>query len=98
MFYSEYLDNYYLSELYNNYDINYLKNIEQNNFEEVYLVFKKYNFNFIEDIILEYLEIFEIKSNIVDKRILTLKKALGDNYIDIIGEDMSYLEYIIYGK
>ena len=95
MFYDKYLDDYYLNELFNNYDINYLRSIDQNNFESVYQVLKKYNFYFIEDIIEEYLEIFEMDKNIVEKKILILKDRLGDDYVNIIGNDLSYLECII---
>ena len=95
MFYDKYWDDYYLNELFNNYDINYLRSIDQNNFESVYQVLKKYNFYFIEDIIEEYLEIFEMDKNIVEKKILILKDRLGDDYVNIIGNDLSYLECII---
>lgn len=98
MFYSEYLDEYYLEELFNNYDINYLKSIDKNKFEEIYNLLKKYNFDFIEDIIEEYLEIFQMDKDIVEKRILSLKKVLGENWLDKIGNDMSYLEYIVHEK
>lgn len=47
MFYSKYLDDYYLEELFNNYDINYLKSIDEEKFIKVYNVFKKYNFYFM---------------------------------------------------
>lgn len=95
MFYHKYLDDFYLEELFQNYDINYLKNMDQNNFEKIYQLLKKYQFLFIEDIILGYLEIFAMNPDIVEKKVLSLKKALGENYLDIIGEDLSYLEYII---
>ena len=95
MFYDKYLDDYYLNELFSNYDINYLKSIEQKNFEEIYQLLKKYNFYFIEDIIEGYLEIFEMDKDIVEKRILILKDRLGDDFVNIIGEDMSYLDLII---
>ena len=56
---------------------------------------KKYNFDYIEDIILGYLEMFELNNDIVEKKINNLKKILGEDYKDIIGKDMTYLEYII---
>lgn len=95
MFYTKYLDEDYIEELYENHDIEYLKNIDEDNFNEIYNLFKKYNFDFIEDIILRYIEIFVIDYNTVEIRLNNLIKALGDNYIDIIGNDMSYLEYIV---
>lgn len=94
MFYEEYLNNEYIEESLSNYDINYLKNINEDNFKNIYNLFMEYKFDYIEDIILKYLEIFEIEYRIVEKKLNNLIKALGPNYIDIIGEDMTYLEYI----
>lgn len=92
MFYNKYLDDYYLEELFNNYDINYLKSINEEIFTKVYNIFKKYNFYYIEDIIENYLDLFTIDDKIIEEKILLLKKELGDNFVFIIGEDMSYLE------
>jgi len=92
MFYNKYLDDYYLEELFNNYDINYLKSINEEIFTKVYNIFKKYNFYYIEDIIENYLDLFTIDDKIIEAKILLLKKELGDNFVFIIGEDMSYLE------
>lgn len=95
MFYTKYLDEDYAEELYDNYDVNVLNNVDKDNFDRIYNLFKEYKFDFIEDIILRYIEIFVLDYNTVEIRLNNLIKALGDNYIDIIGNDMSYLEYIV---
>ena len=95
MFYNKYLDFDDIEELYDNYDVNVLNNIDKNNFDKIYNLFKSYKFDFIEDIILKYFDIFILEYKNVDDRLNRLVKALGDNYIDIIGNDMSYLEYIV---
>ena len=95
MFYDKYLDFDDIEELYDNYDVNVLNNIDRDNFDKVYNLFKEYKFDFIEDIILKYFDIFILKYKDVDNKLNRLVKALGDNYIDIIGNDMSYLEYIV---
>jgi len=95
MFYTKYIDDDYLEELYDNYDINYLNNMDEVNFDKIYNLFKSYNFDYIEDIILRYLDIFELDYDIVKNKLNNLIKSLGTNYIDIIGNNMTYLEYII---
>ena len=95
MFYDKYLDFDDIEELYDNYDVNVLNNIDKDNFDKIYNLFKEYKFDFIEDIILKYFDIFILEYKDVDNKLNRLVKALGDNYIDIIGNDMSYLEYIV---
>jgi hypothetical protein len=95
VFYNKYLDDYYINEIFNNYDINFLRSIDEEQFISVYNIFKKYNFDYIEDIIENYLELFTMDSNIVEEKILLLKDKLGDNFVNLIGEDMTYLEEIL---
>ena len=95
MFYDKYLDFDDIEELYDNYDVNVLNNIDRDNFDKIYNLFKEYKFDFMEDIILKYFDIFILEYKNVDNKLNRLVKALGDNYIDIIGNDMSYLEYIV---
>lgn len=95
MFYDKYLDFDDIEELYDNYDVNVLNNIDKDNFDKIYSLFKSYKFDFIEDIILKYFDIFILEYKDVNDKLNRLVKALGDNYIDIIGNDMSYLEYIV---
>ena len=94
MFYNEYLNDDYLEELYHNYSMDYLKGMDMNNFYEIYNVFKKYKFDYIEEIILKYLDIFELDKEVVEEKIGNLIKILGSNYVDIISDDFNYLEYI----
>ena len=94
MFLENYLSNIKLNLLYSTYKKEYIDNINFTNFIKVYNIFKKYNFYFIDDIILNYLEIFELDEILVDKKILELKEKLGDNFVYLIGNDMRYLEFI----
>ena len=94
MFLEKYLDSFYLDLVYDTYDYKYLNTIDENNFVLVYNVFLKYNFYFINDIILKYLDIFELDSNIVEKGIIKLREKLGNDFVYIIGHDMRYLEDI----
>lgn len=92
MFLSKYLDEFYYNLLLDNYEMNYLNSLDENNFLLIYNLFKEFNFYFINDIILNYLEIFEMDYNIVLKKIKKLKDSLGNNFIYIIGSNMNYLE------
>jgi len=95
MFLKMYLSDFNYNLLLEKYTDLYINSLDENNFRDVYLVFKKHNFYFIEDIIINYLEIFELDSNYVEKEILKLKEKLGAKYIYLIGNDMRYLSEFI---
>ena len=59
------------------------------------MILKKNNFYFIDDIILKYLEIFEIDSDCVQKAINDIREILGNNYVKIIGNNLSIMDKII---
>ena len=91
----KYLDNFYYDLVYDNYDSSYLEGLDENNFVSVYNVFSKYNFYFINDIILNYMELFEMEPNDLEKGILKLKEKLGNDFVYIIGNDMKYLNELL---
>ena len=95
MFLDKYLNSTYLDLVYNNYEKDYINLLDEDNFNKVYLLLKSYNFYFIEDIILNYLELFEIEAKYVQLAILKIKKVLGDNFVKQIGEDMTLINKII---
>ena len=95
MFIERYLNKTKFKLLCDVYDIEYISNLDEDNFNKVYEVFKKYNFYFITDIILNYLEIFELDYILVERKILELIKELGSKYTYIIGEDLRCLERIM---
>ncbi len=98
MFLYKYLDDFYYNLVYDTYDSSYLDTLDENNFYSVYSIFSKYNFYFINDIILNYIELFEMEPSFVEYGILKLKEKLGENFIYIIGNDMTYLDEIINEK
>ena len=95
MFLEKYLDEFYYNMVLDNYEYEYLKILDEDNFKEVYNLLKKYNFYFINDIILNYIEIFELDTNLLEEKLNILKEELGDNYIYIIGNNMRYLEALL---
>lgn len=95
MFLEKYLDEFYYNMVLDNYEYEYLKTLDEDNFKEVYNLLKKYNFYFINDIILNNIEIFELDTKLLEEKLNILKEELGDNYIYIIGNNMRYLEVLL---
>ena len=93
--FNKYLDDFYKEELLENYDKEVIDSIDIDNGKKVLEILNKYNFYFIEDIILNYLEIFMIDAKKVEDGILKLKEKIGDNFQIKIGDDLSLLDEII---
>ena len=94
MFLDKYLNDTKLFLLSTIYKEEYINNLDYNKFIKIYNLFKEYNFYFIDDIILDYLEIFQMDYDEVKKGIIFLKEKLGAEFVYIIGSDMRYLEFI----
>ena len=94
MFLHKYVNSLYLDIISSNYDESYIELLDETNFVKIYQLFKDYKFYYIDDIILKYLEIFEMDYDDVEQGILLLKKKLGEDFVRIIGNDMTYLDEI----
>lgn len=95
MFLEKYLNPTYLHLVYNNYEDFYLKSLNEENFYKVYILLKQNNFYFIEDIILNYLELFEIDVEYVENAILDVKAVLKEDFVNKIGKNMEIIDKII---
>ena len=95
MFLEKYLNEFYLEQVFKNYDEWYLNSLDEENFIKIYKLFRLYNFYFIDDIILNYLEIFEMEYDEVEESLNNLIDKLGNNFVYIIGNNMKYLNEII---
>ena len=95
MFLDKYLNDTYLDLLYGNYTEEYINIIDQDNFNKVYNILKNNNFYFIEDIIINYLELFEIEDKYVELAILYIKSILGNDYVKKIGSNMTLIDKVI---
>ena len=95
MFLEKYINSTYYNMILNNYSNEYLNSLDESNFIKIYNLFKKYKFYFVDDIILRYLEIFDMDEEDVEDKINLLKEELGEKYIYIIGADLRYLDKIL---
>ena len=91
---NEILSSNKLKLLYDKYNDYYIDGIDYDNLISIYNLFKKYQFYYIDDILVNYLEIFEKDYDYVEDKILELKEKLGNNFVFIIGNDMRYLDLI----
>ena len=95
MFLDKYLNSTYLNLLFSNYDEEYINLLDEDNFNKVYVLLKNNNFYFIDDIILNYLELFEIEEKYVRLAITDIKSVIGNNFVEQIGKNMTLIDKII---
>lgn len=95
MFLEKYLNPLYLDLVYSNYEKDYLKSLDEDNFNKIYMLLKKHNFYFIDDIILNYLELFEIEEKYVELALDKLELVLGNDLAKEIGKNMTIIDKII---
>ena len=95
MFLDKYLNSIYLDLVYSNYDEDYINLIDEDNFNKVYTLLQNNNFYFIDDIILNYLELFEIEEKYVQLAISNIKSILGEDFVRQIGKNMTLIDKVI---
>ena len=94
MFLDKYLNDVYLELLYSNYDEDYINSLDQDNFNKVYILLKEKKFYYIEDIILNYLEIFFIDEKYIRQALDDMEFILGDDYVKVISNKMTLINKI----
>ena len=95
MFLNKYINEFYLNLIYDNYEEDFINSLDEENFIKISNLFKNNNFYFINDIYLNYLEIFNLDYEEVFNKLEILKNKLGNNYNYIIGNDMRYLDFLM---
>lgn len=95
MFIKDYLDDTHDALLLENYSEKFLNTVDEHNFKQIYTLFQFLGFDYIDDIIVRYLEIFTLKYEEVLKGIMVLKERIGFDYIDKISENLSILKDIL---
>ena len=94
-FLRKYVSNVYYELILDTYDWVYLQSLDEKKFQKIYNLFKNLGFSFVDDIVLKYIEIFELPEEEVLDKIETLKNPLGDNYKNIISNNMNILKYLV---
>ncbi len=95
MFLDKYLNDFYYEQVLDNYEEDFLNSLDEDNFIRIYQIFKSYNFYYIDDIILKYLEIFTLDEKSVLKGLKKLINDLGVDFVAIIGKNLTYLDTIL---
>lgn len=92
MFLQKYLNEVYYELLLETYDSKYLLTLNEEKFLQIYNLFQSYNFYFIEDIILKYLEVFSMNYEKVYQNIIKVQQKYGNNFVNEIGNNLTILE------
>jgi len=77
------------------YNDKFLSTLNEKQFLEVCSILKRNNIYCIEDIIVNFLELFTLEVSDLEKRITKLKEQLGKNYNFIIGSDLRFVNLLL---
>lgn len=92
MFITEYLSEINTEILLSKYNVSFINNIDKKLFEQNLNIFLSHGFkDIIEDIIINYLEVFIEKTEYVEDSLEVLIEYLGDNYLNEIKENLYIL-------
>ncbi len=78
--------------LMENFDHEMLKKIDNNNVNIIMNYLLENGIYYAKDILLNSLDLFLLDSNVFIEKFEILKKKLGENYIEKLGEDISLIE------
>ncbi len=82
--------------LIDKYTFEYLDNINYDKFMIIYKYLRSLKIYYIDDLIINYLDIFELDLNLIKEAFFNIKSDYGEEYIFIIGSNLKLLEdYII---
>ena len=95
MFLDKYLNNLKLDIIYTNYNKEFINSLDEDNFIKVYNLLKEKGFYYIDDIIINYLELFTLDKKSIEKSLNTIESLIKDNYIEYIGKNMSLFNKVI---
>ena len=95
MFLSRYVSDVYYQMILEEYDDGYLSTLSEEQFRVIYELFREYGFTYLEDIILRYLEVFEMDYALVQEKLEELRSDLGPDFIYIIRNNLSLLDRIL---
>ncbi len=95
MFLEKYTSEFGYQQILSIYEEDFLTILDENNFKLIYNLFKEQGFYYIEDIIIKYLEIFNMDYNLVKQGLKKLHLLLGENYVLLISHKLDYLNLIL---
>ena len=83
-----------INDTLNNYEISYLKKLDEDNIMKIVKFLKSENVTFIDDLMCDYLDLFLIDYDVFVKKFMSLKDVYGSNLVDIISHDLNILEQL----
>ena len=90
MFYDNFLTNDEKTLMKDNY-ISILECIDNDNALKIIEILKEFECDFINDLIINYLEIFLVNPKVFETRLMTLKEELGQAHMNVIKNNLNLL-------
>ena len=91
-----FINNIDMEELFNKYHISIFKNVSKENLYKIICFLESEQFYYIDEIVLDYFDLFLIDYEDFIKKYELLKKKYGYSIVEKIAYDMSILEELLY--
>ncbi|MCI8778877.1 MAG: hypothetical protein HFI87_06990 [Bacilli bacterium] len=86
------MKNFDIKELYEKYELDVLKNLNDDNILKIVNFLTLEHVDFIDELFSDYLDLFTIDYNEFINRFNNLKQKYGNNLVELISNDLSILD------
>ena len=86
-----------MEEIIEKYSDSVIRNFDKKNMAKIILLLEDYHCNFIDDIIEDYLDLFNIPYEEFKDKLSKLNKKYNNRFLELASLDMNYLEEFYYG-
>lgn len=81
-----------IEDIVSKYDSEVLAKLNKENMAKIIIFLQKENCDFIEDLLNDYIDLFIIEYDDFIRRYIILNEKYNYKYLELVAEDMNYLE------
>ena len=85
-----------MDEIFEKFNNSVINNLDTENIKKIMQFLIDHNCEYLEDIVEDYLDLFTIEYDEFVKRFNKLNQKYNNKYLELAGEDMNYLEELLY--
>lgn len=96
MFLKKYLSEYNYNLLLESYNWNYLETLNEVNFLKIYTLFQQHQIDCMEDLIVDFLELFQWDERVLKGKLEQLEKEYNNHLSEAVENNLAIIGNILY--